>query len=66
MSMDKIHNHISKIYCAAIKFKYYGNQPISGTLNSLTREELGKRHDLPEPEGFTLHVALSRLSTTAG
>jgi hypothetical protein len=39
LSMDKIHNNISKIYCAAIKFKYYGNQPISETLNSLTLEK---------------------------
>lgn len=39
--MGKIYNNISKIYCAAIKFKYYGNQPISGALNFLTLEKSG-------------------------
>lgn len=36
LSRDKIPENISKIYCAAVKFKCYGSQPTSEMLSSGT------------------------------
>lgn len=47
LSIDKIAKNISKIYCAAIKFKCYGNRPTSEMLSSGTLEIWGNAMTFP-------------------